>query len=117
MKNTKFMKIQFQVVASFPFFFYSSWMLAPAKACTTFSRRNHLCSGVKYQLKIPKIVTAPKMTEAWITISVRDIFIGKVTLTKLKLSATTGKKNGETITCTNALDRATPTVEHTYREQ
>lgn len=65
------------------------------------SLRNHLSSGVKYQLTTPKIVTVPKITQACY---IGFNFFFKVSqsyqtrLTKLNVCEVTGKVKGDIIT-------------------
>ena len=78
---------------------------AVRKTLMTCSLGSHLSSGVNHQLKIARMVTAPKMTPACHLnhridqICVREGRKLRVNpLTKLNVSAVTGKKNGETWT-------------------
>jgi len=69
----------------------------------TCSLGSHFSSGVNHQLKIARMVTAPKMTPAYHrsrTTYQRSTFVKRNNsqLTKLNVSAVTGKKNGETWT-------------------
>jgi len=52
---------------------------------------------VKYQLKIPKMVMLPNTTQAYNRIR-KGIIIKLRKLTKLNVSAVTGKKKGESMT-------------------
>lgn len=77
-----------------------------SKPLATCSLGSHLSSGMNHQLKIAKMVIAPKMTPAYHKRSKQDQRSGFTCrgepfvhpLTKLNVSAVTGKKNGETWT-------------------
>ena len=77
---------------------------ADCRARTTCSLGSHFSSGTNHQLKIAKMVTAPKMTPAYDNghrIDQQSTFAKKNNqianqLTKLNVSAVTGKKKGET---------------------
>ena len=86
------------------------------KTLTTCSLGSHLSAGINHQLKIAKIVIVPKITPAYhanqeeipgqICMFARKKSRSEI-LTKLNVSAVTGKKKGETSTAnTMALKNA-----------
>jgi hypothetical protein len=67
----------------------------------TWDLRNHLSSGVKYQERTPKMVTAPKIAGACARYQSNSTSQARAkwpALTKLKESDFTGKKKGEIMT-------------------